>query len=132
MEQEERIFTRDEANEMLPRLRPLLAELRGEWLRVQELSPEIQKLREKVSMDAYSPHGVEYVELVSRLTVLMEQIRDMGVVVKDVDKGLCDFPYRMNDRIVYLCWQMGEDSIEYWHDIEAGFAGREPLPDQGC
>jgi hypothetical protein len=132
MEQEERIFSRDEANQMLPRLRPLLAELRGEWLRIQELNPEIQKLREKISMDAYSPHGVEYVELVSRLTLLMEQIRDLGVFVKDVDKGLCDFPYRMKDRIVYLCWQVGEDSIEYWHDIEAGFAGREPLRDEDC
>ena len=130
MEQEGRIFTRDGANAMLARLRPLLTELRGEWLRIQELKPEIQKLREKVSMDAYSPHGVEYVELVSRLRVLMEQIRDMGVLVKDVDKGLCDFPYRMNDRIVYLCWQMGEDSIDYWHDIEAGFGGREPLCDE--
>ncbi len=130
MEQEERIFTRNESNAMLQRLRPLLTELRGEWLRIQELSPEIQKLREKVSMDAYSPHGVEYVELVSRLRVLMEQIRDMGVLVKDIDKGLCDFPYRMNDRVVYLCWQMGEDSIDYWHDIGAGFADRGPLCDE--
>jgi len=127
MKQEERIFTRNEANEMLPRLRPLLVELRVKWLRMQELNPEIQKLRDKVSMDAYSPYGVEYVELVSHLRLLMEQIRNMGVLVKDVDKGLCDFPYRMNDRIVYLCWQMEEESINYWHEIEAGFTGRESL-----
>lgn len=128
MRSEERIFTRDEANEMLPQLRSLLTELRRKWLRMQELNPEIEKLRERASMDAYSPHGVEYVELVSGLTSLMEEIRDMGVLVKDIQKGLCDFPYLMNERIVYLCWHMDEDSIEYWHDIQGGFSGREPLP----
>jgi hypothetical protein len=51
----------------------------------------------------------------------------MGVLVKDLDKGLCDFPCLRQDRVVYLCWHLGEDSIQYWHEIEAGFAGREPL-----
>jgi hypothetical protein len=51
----------------------------------------------------------------------------MGVHIKDIDRGLCDFPYMRNGRVVYLCWQLGEDAIAFWHDIEAGFAGREPL-----
>ena len=130
MENEERIFTRSEVNEMLPSLRPLLSELRVAWLRIQELNPEIQKLKEKALMDAYSPHGVEYVESVSQAAALMEQIHGMGVIVKDVEKGLCDFPYRKEGRIVYLCWQMGEESVEHWHAIETGFAGREPLANE--
>ena len=61
------------------------------------------------------------------MMLLIQQIKEMGVLIKDVDKGLCDFPYMRQGRIVYLCWQLGEESIEYWHDIETGFGGREPL-----
>jgi hypothetical protein len=127
MEEAEHIFTRDEATDMLPRLRPLLEELREEWGRIKALNPEIQKTREKAMLDAYSPYGVEYVESVSHLMLVMAQVRDMGVVIKDLDKGLIDFPYMKDDRVVYLCWQLGEESINYWHDVESGFAGREPL-----
>ena len=130
MEESEHIFTRTEANEMLARLRPLMEELREEWDRIKALSPEIQKIRGKVLQDAFSPHGVEYVESVSHLMLLMGQVRDMGVLVKDLDKGLCDFPSLKEDRVVYLCWHLGEDSIEYWHDIEGGFGSREPLDEQ--
>ena len=130
MEQEERIFTRDEANGLLGRLRPLVLDLQEEWERIKALNPEIQKTREKALMDAFSPHGVEYVESVSHLMLVMRQVREMGVPVKDLDKGLCDFPYLKQDRVVYLCWQLGEDSIEYWHDVESGFSGREPLGEQ--
>jgi hypothetical protein len=60
---------------------------------------------------------------------LINQVKEMGVIIKDVDKGLCDFPYMRQGRVVYLCWQLGEESISYWHDIETGFSGREPLDD---
>ena len=127
MEQKERIFTRDEANGLLKSLRPLVRDLQEEWGRIKFLNPKIQKAREKALMDAFSPHGVEYVESVSHLMLVMREVREMGVVVKDLDKGLCDFPYLKRDRVVYLCWQLGEDSIEYWHDMESGFSGRERL-----
>jgi hypothetical protein len=127
MDDHERIFTRHEANDMLPRIRPLLEDLRGAWSRIKELNPEIKKIREKAMFDAWHPDGVEYVEAVSRLTSLIGEIRGLGVLVKDLDKGLCDFPYKKRDRVVYLCWHLGEDSIGFWHEIEAGFAGREPL-----
>ncbi len=127
MEQKERIFTRDEANGLLKSLRPLVRDLQEEWGRIKFLNPKIQKTREKALMDAFSPHGVEYVESVSHLMLVMREVREMGVVVKDLDKGLCDFPYLKRDRVVYLCWQLGEDSIEYWHDLESGFSGRERL-----
>ena len=127
MEHGERVFTVREANEMLSQLRPLIEELRDEWARIKELNFEIQKIREKAMSDAYSPHGVEYVESVSHLTLVMDQVREMGVLVKDFEKGLCDFPYIKEDRVVYLCWQLGEERIDYWHDREVGFGGREPL-----
>lgn len=127
MDDYEHIFTRTEANEMLPRIRPLLEDLRADWVRIKALNKGIRKIREKAIFDAWHPRGVEYVESVSRLTNLIGEIRGMGVLIKDLDKGLCDFPYMKRDRVVYLCWQLGEDSVDYWHDIEAGFAGRERL-----
>jgi hypothetical protein len=130
LEQEERIFSREEANGLLASLRPLILDLQQEWDRIKVLNPEIQKAREKALMDAFSPHGVEYVESVSHLMLVMRQVREMGVLVKDLDKGLCDFPYLRQERVVYLCWHLGEDSIEYWHDVESGFGSREPLGEQ--
>ena len=124
---DDRIFTLAEAQSVLPKLRDLLQDISEVWGRIRELEPEIQKARDKASYDGFSKHGVIYVESVSRLMFLIHQIKDMGVHLKDADRGLCDFPYRRNGKVVYLCWQLGEESISYWHEIETGFAGREPL-----
>jgi len=124
---EEHIFTLAEAQSLLPRLRTLLGELGREWKRISELNPEIQKARENAPLNGYSKFGVEYVESVSHLMSLIHEIIDLGVLLKDADKGLCDFPYIRDGRMVYLCWQLGEDTIRYWHDVETGFAAREPL-----
>ena len=123
----ERIFSVSEAKALLPRLRTILGEVAEEWSRMKSLNPQIQKARDKAQFSGGSPYGVEYIETVLHLMYLLQQVRDLGVIVKDVDRGLCDFPYMKNGKVVYLCWQLGEDTIEYWHDIEAGFAGREPL-----
>jgi hypothetical protein len=124
---EERLFTLNEASQLLPQLRTLLSDAGVEWRRMRELNPEIQKVRDKAPLDGFTPHGVEYIESVMQLMLLLHEVKDLGVEVKDIDKGLCDFPYVRNGRKVYLCWHKGEDSIAYWHDLETGFAGREPL-----
>ena len=124
---DERTFTLAEARSLLPHLRTVLTEISQEWERMRKLNPEIQKARDSAALDGYSKFGVEYVESVSHLTFLIHQVKDMGVHLKDAEKGLCDFPYIKDGRVVYLCWQLGEDSIQYWHHIETGFAGREPL-----
>jgi hypothetical protein len=124
---DERVFTVAEATSLLPRLRTVLAEINQEWEHIRKLNPEIQKARDNAPLDGFSKSGVEYIESVSHLISLIQQIKDLGVLLKDAEKGLCDFPYIKSGRLVYLCWQLGEDNIQYWHDVEAGFAGREPL-----
>lgn len=126
-EMNERIFTLTEANGLVPKLRSILDEVGEVWARMKVLNPEIQKARDNAGFDGFSSYGVEYVGCVAHLMFLVHQITGLGVLLKDVDKGLCDFPYMKNGRVVYLCWHLGEDAIEYWHDVEAGFAGREPL-----
>ena len=129
---EERLFTLAEASRLIPQLRTILTDAGAEWTEMQRLNPEIQKVRDKVPMDGFSPEGVPYVEAASRLLSLLHQVKDMGVHIKDIEKGLCDFPYMRDGRVVYLCWHLGEDRIGFWHDIEAGFAGREPLDETDC
>ena len=124
---QDKIFTLAEAQNLLPTLRKPIEDITLQWERMRQLDPEIQKARDNAAVDGYSKFGVEYVESVSHLMALMQQIEDMGVLLKDPAKGLCDFPYIKDGRMVYLCWQLGEDSIQYWHDVETGFAGREPL-----
>ncbi len=124
---DDRIFTLAEAESLLPTLRSLLEEISRQWAHIRELNPEIQKARENAPLDGFSKFGVEYIHAISQLTFLIHQIKELGVLLKDADKGLCDFPYMRQGRVVYLCWQLGEDAIQYWHDTETGFAGREPL-----
>ena len=62
-----------------------------------------------------------------RLDALIHQIQDAGAQIKDINTGLLDFSALKDGREVYLCWQYGEDDIQFWHEIEAGFAGRQPI-----
>ena len=129
---DERIFTLAEASQLIPQLRTLLTEAGQEWAEMRRINPEIQKVRDKVPLDGFSPHGVRYVEAASHLLYLLHQVKDMGVYIKDIDKGLCDFPYLRGGRVVYLCWHLGEETITTWHEIETGFSGREPLDETDC
>jgi hypothetical protein len=124
---DDRIFSLAEAKALLPTLRSLLGEMGEAWDHVRGLNPEVQKARDASAFDGFSKAGVEYVGSVSQLMFLIHQIKDLGVLLKDAEKGLCDFPYLRHGKVVYLCWQLGEENIGYWHDIETGFAGREPL-----
>lgn len=58
---------------------------------------------------------------------LLAELLQRGIVVRDVDRGLVDFPAIREDREVYLCWELGEEEIGYWHELDAGYRGREPL-----
>jgi hypothetical protein len=124
---EQRTFTLEEASRLIPILRTILSDACAEWRTIQTLNPEIQKVRDKVPFDGFAPNGAQYVAAISHLMLLLRQVKDLGVLVKDIDKGLCDFPYVRKGRVVYLCWHLGEDSIDYWHDVETGFGNREPL-----
>nr|MBA3805693.1 DUF2203 domain-containing protein [Acidobacteriota bacterium] len=74
------------------------------------------------------PDGPKYVALLIELTTHTSEIETLGVQLKDYTRGLIDFPSLRDGRVVLLCWQLGEgEQIEWWHDVETGFAGRQPL-----
>ena len=122
-----KLFTVEEANALLPELRRLIAGLDRTRSRLQQLEPEAELAAERASEGGGTPFGIEYAAIVARSLTLTQQILGLGVEIKDFDQGLCDFPHLREGKIVYLCWKKGESRIEWWHDVEAGFAGRQPL-----
>ena len=122
----ERHFTRAEANALLPRLNDLLAHLRESK---DELTD--QEAHEALSEAAPSNGGGEEGRQVGvaflEVRRLLETIEQAGIVLRDIDRGLVDFPAVIDGREVYLCWELGEEEVGYWHDLDGGYGGREPL-----
>lgn len=129
----ERIFTRDEAEAMLPQVAPLMWQaqrLKQEHDRAQ------QHLVELELKGRGNGHGLEEETTRARLSQqkaaaeingIIERVRGMGIEVKDLDMGLLDFPSQMGGRVVYLCWKLGEERIAWWHELHTGYASRQPL-----
>ena len=123
-----KLFTLEEANELLP-------EIRKKLVRIQKLYTAVGEMREQASAAASASEfgggmegGSGYVHSLYEIGKITTEINAAGVQLKDYTRGLIDFPSRRGDRIVLLCWQLGEgDEIEWWHDTDAGFAGRQPL-----
>ena len=132
-----KVFSLKEANEVLPRLSPMLEELRASREVILKLEVEIDALEilsEKNSPENVSPavsHKVEeYTRRVNRFYALIDEIHETGCVLKDVNTGLVDFYTLYKGKVVYLCWKVGEPEIGFWHDIGGGYATRQPLEAQ--
>ena len=124
----ERHYTLEEASELLPRVVELIERMRAARDRLGD-----REAREALSEAGPTNGGGDpgrtvsegFVELRDSVT----ELRELEVVLRDLDRGLLDFPSLRDGHEVYLCWEEGEDAIRYWHEPEAGFAGRRPLED---
>ena len=123
----EKLFSVAEANALIPRLRDLIARVQAEKQRMLEMKPELEQAQKRYMLDWGMPRGAEYIEILEAFQHALKEIEDLGVVVKDFDLGLCDFPHKRDGRVVYLCWKLDEEEISWWHDTDTGFAGRQPL-----
>ena len=126
-----RLFTAEEANALLPELVPILTDLRTKKGELDEARRALARLTPAMRADG---HGIEAIalerrirELAAALAAGIRRITGQGVEVKDLDQGLIDFPSPREGRVVFLCWHLGEGPIAYWHEVDAGFAGRRPL-----
>jgi hypothetical protein len=119
-------YTREEARALLPQLRSWLAGL--EELR-QELEKNDQRLAGLMSggQDVGGELVNQSVKLLGRMKGLFQEFERREIIVKDLQRGLVDFPAIVGEREVFLCWEKDEEDVEYWHDIDSGYAGREPL-----
>jgi len=129
-EQEMHTFTLSEARSLIPRLRKLLARVLARREALADLRAEIDLARENAENNGGSPFGPVYLSNLIGFTDAVQRVQLLGVHVKDFRNGLVDFPHEREGRIVYLCWKPDEDEINWWHEIDSGFAGRQPLTEE--
>jgi hypothetical protein len=124
-----KIFSLEEANELLPTVQRIARKIQRAHRRVFTYQSEAKQAAEAAEQGGGGiEQGADYAVLLVTLTSLVGDLEGMGVQIKDFGRGLVDFPSLREGRVVLLCWQLGEgDRIEWWHDVEAGFAGRTPL-----
>jgi hypothetical protein len=128
-----RQFTRQEAEDLLPRLTELLVEMRERRAEYDRFAAWAAELSDKMRGNGQlaqsdlktAQEGLE--QAVAALNSLGEQVSELGCELKDIDQGLIDFRTEMDGREVYLCWKLGEERVEWWHERETGFSGRQPL-----
>jgi hypothetical protein len=126
-----RLFTVDEANGLLPKLRPLVEQILDNIRRLKGAS---ERMIRKEQLDADAPNfmerlrqDTEIAKLIGQVQGWVEEINAHGCLCKGVEQGLIDFPCMFGTEVVFLCWQLGESNVGHWHRIEEGFAGRKPL-----
>ena len=119
-------YTREEARALLPQI--------GEWFRqIEVLRASMKKHDQRVEtlMVAGTDRGGQtvndWVRTMVDLQHVLGEFQSRGILIKGLDRGLIDFPAIIGGREVFLCWEKGEEDIEFWHDLESGFSGREPL-----
>jgi len=129
--EQRRIFTLAEATSMMPWVRSRLHDLqelkRYRDEAVRRLAGMTPAMRSNGSAAEGAALEARIDQIVSRMQVLLDDITAAGVEIKDIDAGLVDFPAIRGTRVVYLCWLIDESAITYWHEVDAGFSGRQRL-----
>lgn len=123
----QKLFSVEEANALLPELKKLLDEAHARRDAMREKAPDLQPILEASASNGGGKKGSEFGVDAYRLHLSVGRITELGVVLKDLDSGLLDFPHSREGRVVFLCWHPPEERVGFWHEIEAGYAGRHPL-----
>ncbi len=119
-------YTREEATALLPQLRNWLSQLR-------QLREDLERSDKRVS--SLMVHGADvggdqvnrWIKTLAEMQALLNEFQQREILIKDMERGLLDFPAIIGGREVFLCWEEDEDSVEHWHDLETGYGGREKL-----
>jgi len=123
-----KIFTVEEANELIPQTAKKLRELQRFYSTVDDMRPTARSAAAASNFGGGMVGGSDYVQALYNIGKITTDIDAAGIQLKDYSKGLVDFPTMRGGHMVLLCWQLGEpEYIEWWHEVDAGFAGRRPL-----
>ncbi len=128
-----RRFSREEADALLPQIAPLLTQIRDLNRKNDNTRSAVKELQSTLKTNGHSL-DVDMARLSQALqntgaaiNELIERVASVGVEVKDLEMGLVDFPGERDGREVYLCWKLGEERVSFWHDLNTGYASRQPL-----
>ena len=116
-----RHYTPEMANRSLPLVNRIAADVR-------EVAQELYELRPRLQASP-NDEGIQdrYQDLYDKFTELIDELAELGIELKNPLSGLLDFRAQREGSEVYLCWQLGEDAVDHWHELDAGFAGRQPI-----
>jgi hypothetical protein len=134
----ERTFTLQEAQTLLPVLQSLLRTAIAAKHDAEDIERDFEQLRTRLfttggmllDIKHWARRRAERDKAVQRVKDALAEIDAIGVQVKDLDIGLLDFPCVVEDRLILLCWKLGEEKIAHWHSVEEGFAGRKPIDER--
>ena len=122
---EERVYTIEEADALLPELRERLVRIREAR---QVMLRHAKLVKERVAADGGGTHGGrDYWDAQSTLRAEIERLAEENILLRDPESGLVDFPGEREGRRVWLCWRLGEERVGHWHELDIGFIGRKPL-----
>jgi hypothetical protein len=131
----DRYFTADEANELLAQVRPLVEQMVAHRRSLALATVRHARIAATIATNGggVRPHEVDRLQATidaeaAGVVRCVETLQALGVLVKDLDEGLIDFPALRGGEEVLLCWRLGEEEVAFWHTVEDGFAGRKPLP----
>jgi hypothetical protein len=124
---EQHYFTIQEANAAVQTIRPLMEEIQAIRSRILLRNPEVWPAMQRAAGNGGSAKLRKVVQHFERLDDLVHRILATGAEIKDLSNGLLDFRAWRQDHEVYLCWKHGEGEIGFWHEIDAGYAGRQPI-----
>lgn len=129
-----RLFERAEAERMLPLVRLIVQDIVGHYRAFKDRVELYRAGTEAKQAGAPAPPGFDRESLEAEIESLRDKIHEtvselgeLGVEFKDFDTGLVDFPSKRGEDVVYLCWRLGEKRIGFWHTLEGGFRGRQPI-----
>ncbi len=121
-------YTRDQARNLLPKVRVWLKQLLNFRDKVQEQEKRLTKLMAP-GRDVGGDLVNAWVRTLAAMQEVLLEFYRREILIKDLDRGLIDFPSLQQGKEVFLCWEQGEPDVEFWHDLDAGYAGRERLED---
>jgi hypothetical protein len=119
-------YTLDEARALLPRIREWLLALEQSQINLQSLDQRVAALLKRGD-DAGGEPVNQLIKTLAQCQQILQEFRRRQIQVKDLRRGLLDFPALRDGREVFLCWEKDEEDIEFWHDLETGYGGRERL-----
>jgi hypothetical protein len=131
-------FSLDEAQTLVPVLESLMKNAMESKATAEAIALEMQALSQRIFMNGgtlvriaeVAKRRAQQDKAVQQVKDTLAEIDSIGVQVKDLDSGLLDFPCRLGEEIVLLCWKMGETEIRHWHTMESGFSGRQAVDDR--
>ncbi|MBK6751584.1 MAG: DUF2203 domain-containing protein [Acidobacteria bacterium] len=123
-----KLFTISEANELLPTIIPKLKEIKQLYAAINDMRDSSRAAASASEFGGGMEGGAGYVKALYRVGKLTTDLTECGIELKDYTRGLIDFPSMRSQRVVYLCWQLGDaEEVEWWHETDAGFAGRQRI-----